>query len=80
MSIIIVLYQPKLRGFMVSNFINSSYFDIFYTNLINTNMESQMNSRHKSTLINSETELANYFKKPNSARQKQYEAIRAIAI
>ncbi len=43
-------------------------------------VESQMNNRQNSTLINSVADLASYFKKPGSARQKHYEAIRAIAI
>jgi transposase len=39
-----------------------------------------MTNRHNKTLISTEVDLDDYFKKPVSPRQKQYETIRAIAI
>ncbi|MBU3946704.1 MAG: transposase [Proteobacteria bacterium] len=39
-----------------------------------------MTNRHNKTLITTEVDLDDYFKKPASPRQKQYETIRAIAI
>ena len=39
-----------------------------------------MFKRHNKTLIGAEVDLSDYFKRPVSPRQKQYEAIRAIAI
>ena len=43
-------------------------------------LESQMFKRHNKTLMGAEVDLSDYFKRPVSPRQKQYEAIRAIAI
>jgi transposase len=39
-----------------------------------------MFNRHNKTLISTEVDLDDYFQRPTSPRQKQYEAIRAIAI
>jgi len=39
-----------------------------------------MNNRHNKTLNRSEIDLADYFKKPSSPRQRHYETIRAIAL
>ncbi len=39
-----------------------------------------MINRHNKTLIGAKVDLSDYFKRPVSPRQKQYEAIRAIAI
>ena len=38
-----------------------------------------MTNRQNKTLINTGIDLVDYFKNPASHRQKQYEAIRAIA-
>jgi hypothetical protein len=43
-------------------------------------LETQMTNRQNKTLINIGIDLLDYFKNPASHRQKQYEAIRAIAI
>jgi len=63
-------FYPSNTGYL-SNFINYIY---------DTILESQMTNRQNKTLINVGVNLLDYFKNPVSHRQKQYEAIRAIAI
>ena len=63
-------FYPSNTGYL-SNFINYIY---------DTILESQMTNRQNKTLINVRVNLLDYFKNPVSHRQKQYEAIRAIAI
>ncbi len=59
---------------------NTGYLSNFISHIHNTTRESQMTNRQNKTLINIGVDLVDYFKKPISHRQKQYEAIRAIAI
>jgi len=80
MSIINMLIDQKSSGFIELNSLNIGYFNIFYAVIIELTLESQMNNRQNSTLNKSDINLADYFKKPGSPRQRQYETIRAIAI
>jgi hypothetical protein len=59
---------------------NTDYLSNFAIHIHGTILESQMNNRQNKTLINTRVDLVDYFKNPVSHRQKQYEAIRAIAI
>ncbi|RLJ03194.1 MAG: hypothetical protein DRP14_05200, partial [Candidatus Aenigmatarchaeota archaeon] len=59
---------------------NTGYLSNFAIHIYNTILGSQMTNRHNKTLINIGVDLVDYFKNPVSHRQKQYEAIRAIAI
>jgi transposase len=59
---------------------NVGYLSGFTIHNYDTTRESQMTNRQNKTLISAEIDLDDYFKKPASPRQKQYEAIRAIAI
>jgi transposase len=59
---------------------NAGHLSNFTVRNYDTTWESQMTNRQNKTLISTEIDLADYFKNPASSRQKQYEAIRAIAI
>jgi hypothetical protein len=59
---------------------NAGYLGNITIHNYDTALESQMTNRQNKTLISAEVDLDDYFKKPDSPRQKQYEAIRAIAI
>jgi transposase len=59
---------------------NAGYLSSFVIHINDTTLELQMTNRQNKTLINTWVDLLDYFKNPASHRQKQYEAIRAIAI
>ena len=59
---------------------NTGYLSNFVIHIHNIILESQMTNRQNKTLIDSGVNLVDYFEKPASQRQKQYEIIRAIAI
>ena len=59
---------------------NTGYLSNYAIHIYDTILESQMTKRQNKTLINIGDDLVDYFESPVSHRQKQYEAIRAIAI
>ncbi len=73
--------KNKLLGELLANLsLNTGYFSSFAILEHNITLESQMINRHNKTLILTEVDLDDYFQRPASPRQKQYEAIRAIAV
>ena len=76
MSNINMLIKVSLENYWAFYLSYTGYLSNFAIRSYNTTLESQMTNRHNKTLIN----MADYFKKPGSPKQKHYEAIRAIVI
>ncbi len=64
----------------IHNALKTSIFAIICIEGIYLRMKSQTYNRHNKTLISPKINLPDYFKNPDSPRQKQYETIRAIAL
>ena len=69
-----------MRELLTNLLLSAGYLSSFTILKHDITLESQMFNRHNKTLISTEVDLDDYFQRPASPRQKQYEAIRAIAI